>query len=1342
MSINEIEGYPLSAEQRRLWAVGGQSGTQRVRAEVSIHGPLRVDALKQAVASTCERFEVLRTRLLRLAGMSTPLQAVADAAVTVHDGPLPEAAPESTQDAPLRCALVRESPEHHRLCLELPALCMDAFALKDLVAAIGRAYAGLVEDGDPLQYIDYADWQREFLAGEDKAEAAAYWRRLAESIPAPSTLPQEHKEGARGTGAPLGLEAEVAAPERLRALARRLGADEATLAHAAFQVLLWRLTGQSPVVSSRRYDGRVYEQLEGALGTFARSLPVVTPIPSDYRLADLLEPLRQVHAAHQKHAIAFDADIWPSLVPSPAQAPCAFRFVSWPDSEHGGARFHLERLEAHEDVAALTLALTDDGQRLGARLEYDASRFSSPDMRRFLQGYLTLLGALCEQPEARLVTLPLLGAEDERRIVREWNATALAADTTTCVHERFAAFAASQPDVPAVACEGVSLTFREANRRANQLAHHLRALGVRTGDAVGLCLPRSVDAIVALLGILKAGAAYVPLDPELPAKRLAFILENTRAPVAVTTAELEGRLEGFTGTRVRLDADAAALASRGVEDPKVPVEPEHLAYVLYTSGSSGQPKGVMVRHRGLANLAVALEQAIYRGRGERLKVGLNAPLAFDASVKQVIQVCQGHTLHVLTDRIRLDGRALAAYLRENPLDVLDLTPTQLRLLLENEAGVTLAHLPVLLLGGEAIDPALWKRLATEGRGAYNLYGPTECTVDTTVAPVTGAGAEPTIGKPLANVRVYLLDKGLRPVPVGVPGELYIGGEGVARGYCGRPDLSADRFMPDPFSDAPGARMYRSGDVMRFTEDGQLVFMGRVDFQVKIRGFRIELEEIEQSLGTHPAVKHAAVTARDDERGDRQLVAYVVPRRRNAPRLDKRPRYALPNGMAVLHQNKNETDYLFRELFLERLYIRHGVHLPESGVIFDVGANIGMFSLFASLHAPALQVYAFEPLPPLYETATANCELYGPRVKTFSFGLSNREHTETFTFYSRYTMMSGRSEYANAEDEVNVIKTFLRNQRSAGDASADTLLTNADELLEGRFAEERHTVRLRRLSDVIREQGVDRIDLLKVDVQRAELDVLEGLDAEHWPMVRQVVMEVHDARGHASEGRVERVTRLLESKGFRVQTDQDPLLEGTDRHNLYAWREDRLVTPAPASAAVDPREVSPVLTADAVRAHLKQVLPEFMLPRHVVLMDELPLTLTGKVNRQALPPPETVAAQTRTGYVEPRNELERRIAAIFAEVLKVERVGIHDQFFDLGGHSLLLVQAHNRISKAVDAQLSMLDLFRNPTVASLVTFLEAGKQQAPEKAEDVDEAARRRVEAMKRQKDRSKSRGDV
>ena len=1347
MSIDEIEGYALSAEQRRLRAAGGRTGAQWVRATVSLEGPLRTQALKQALEQVCERNEILRMRLVRLPGMSVPLQTVGEMSVAWREeegGQGGEEAPAFVLDKGpmLHCRLRRLAPERHELSLALPALVMDTFALRDLVAEVGQAYAG--QGGEPgLQYIDYSDWQREFLAGEEKAESAAYWRRLAESAPEPTVLPFERKgqwEGERLVG----VEAALEAPEGLRALARRTGVDEGTVLHAAFQVLLWRLGGRSPVVSYRRYEGRAYEQLASALGTFARSLPVVTALPDDYRLADLLEPLRRDNEAHQRHALAFDAEASPTLAASASRPPCAFGFSVWPPVVYGELTMRLVRLESHEDIFALQLTATDVGHAIALRLEFSAERFSEADMRRFLDAYRCVVADLVGRPEAPLARLNVLEEQERHRLLREWNATALPADTTRCVHELFADLAATQPDFPAVVCEDVRLSFAEVNRRANQLAWHLRSLGVGMDDVVGLFFPRSAEAIVALLGILKAGAAYVPLDVEMPARRLGFLLADTSAKAVVTLGGLTEKLEGFSGPVIRLDADREVLASQRAENPTGTAHPESLAYILFTSGSSGQPKGAMIRHSSLANLAVALEAAIYRERGPRLAIGLNASLAFDASVKQVIQLSRGHTLHVLTDRTRLDGKALLAYLEQHPLDGLDLTPTQLKLLLENDASVKATRLPMLTLGGEALDTGLWKRLSEDGgKGAFNLYGPTECTVDTTVCPVTAAWQdEPTIGRPLANVRVYVLDRWMQPVPVGVPGELYIGGDGVARGYRGRPGLTAERFLPDPFSERPGARMYRSGDMVRYTEDGRILFMGRVDFQVKVRGVRIELEEIEQNLLQHPSVKQAAVAVREDTPGDVRLVAYVVPRRRNAPRLDGHTRYALRNGLAVVHQNKNETDYLHRELFLERVYVRHGVRMPARGVIFDVGANIGMFSLFASLHAPACRVYAFEPLPPLHQTLNLNCELYGGEVKTFNFGLSHQEQSTTFTFYSRYTMMSGRTEYANATDEVSVIKTFLENQRSSGDAGAGELLRNADELLEGRFAEERHEVRLRRLSDVIREEGVERIELLKVDVQRAELDVLRGIDDEHWDRIQQVVMEVHDGKGQASEGRVQQLRELLSARGFRVEVDQDSLLRGTDRHNLFAWREDRPVEAVAGEAARDARSLSTVLTAEDVRSFLKQSLPDFMLPRSVVLLDELPLTLTGKVNRQALPAPEALAAESRSGYVEPRNELERKLSAIWAEVLKVERVGIHDHFFELGGHSLLLVQVHNRLDKVLERKLSMLDLFRHPTVASLVDFLQSAAQEQKPPEEDVDEAARRRNDAMKRQRARGKSRGDV
>ncbi|HEU4408797.1 MAG TPA: amino acid adenylation domain-containing protein [Polyangiaceae bacterium] len=1346
MSAAQIEGYPLSVEQRRAWEAAEAAGPRWVRATLELEGALDRAALRRALEAACERHEITRTRFARLPGMGLPLQSVAPPSLSWAEGEGRAGAAPAFDLAAGRLLVAELSaagPGSHRLSLALPAVAADAFALRDLANEVGAAYAGAPAAGEPLQYIDYADWQREFLAGDEKEESAAYWRRFGAPPAAAAALPFD-RGGASAPGLFGAVEGALEAGP-LRELAARFGVDEASLLHAVFHALVGRLAGADPALTARRYDGRAYEQLAGAVGPYARTLPVLTPLPCDYRLADLLGALGPLNEAHPRHALAFDPGAGPAgLAAAPPRPPCSFCFVRWPEASFGAGRARLARLEAHEEPVALQLVAADVGPRVRLRVDYDGARFAEADARLLLEACECSLAELARRPEAPLRSLRLVGDRERRRLLEAGAGESVALGPADLVHERLAAVAAASAGATAVVCDDVELSFGELEQRANRLAQHLRAIGVRPGDAVGLCLPRSAEAIVAIFAAFKAGAAYVPLDPEAPAARSRVMLEDTRAAAVLTADPLAARFEGFAGPVVRLDRDAGAIASRPAAAPGPPVHPEQLAYVLYTSGSSGRPKGVMVRHRSLANLGAALERAVYRGRGARLAVGLNASFAFDASVKQIVQLARGHALHVLADRVRLDGRALADYLRRRPLDVLDLTPTQLELLLDSP-GVPEPELwPTLLLGGEPIEPALWRRLGAEfPRGAFNVYGPTECTVDATAAAIAPGAAGPTIGGALANVRTYVLDEWLEPAPAGVPGELYVGGEGVARGYLGRPGLTAERFVPDPFAPGPGARMYRTGDVVRADGEGRLAFVGRADLQTKVRGVRVEPEEIERVLLEHPSVRAAAVIAYGDRPSDRRLAAYVAPRRANAPNVGRRRRFALPNGLAVVHQNKNETEYLYREIFEARAYVRHGVRLPARGVVFDVGANVGLFTLFVALNAPACRVYAFEPLPPLFETLGANVGLYGGDVKAMPFGLSSREGRAEFSYYARYTMMSGQSDYASADDEVAVIKAFLENQRGAGDAGAALLLESADELLAGRFAAERHDVRLRRLSDVVRDEGVGRIDLLKIDVQRAELDVLEGVDDEHWGRIAQIVMEVHDGAGRATEGRVARARGLLEARGFRVEVEQDPLLRGTDRHNLYAWREGAPVEPADPALARDPRAGAAVLDAGEVRAWLRGRLPEVMVPHAVALLDELPLTPSGKVDRRALPAPE--GPRGGASYVEPSGELERAIAAVWAEVLGVERVGLHDNFFDLGGHSLLLVRAHARLGESLGARLSLLDLFGRPTVASLAAFLREGAGgggAGPGDAEATDEAARRRAEAMRRQRARAKARGEA
>jgi FkbM family methyltransferase len=482
---------------------------------------------------------------------------------------------------------------------------------------------------------------------------------------------------------------------------------------------------------------------------------------------------------------------------------------------------------------------------------------------------------------------------------------------------------------------------------------------------------------------------------------------------------------------------------------------------------------VTVQHDSVVNLVVALKHAVYdQLSGASLRVALNASLAFDASIKQWVQLLAGHTLVLVPEELRREGGELLAYMERQRIAVLDCTPTQLQIL--HEAGLTRENpssLKALLVGGEAINGDLWQELQGDAHVHYfNLYGPTECTVDATVCLLRRDAARVTIGRPVANVQTYILDPRQQPVPVGVVGELYIGGSGVARGYLDQPALTAERFVPDAFGDEAGARLYRTGDLARYLSDGQIEFVGRADGQIKVRGYRIELGEIESALRRHKAIADAVVVVREDKPNERPLVAYVLPKRNFGSAVDNGTHYRLPNGMTVAHQNQNETDYLYREIFEKQIYLKHGIELGEKSCIFDVGANIGMFTLFVSQYFPDAKIYAFEPIKPIFDMLRTNAKLSGAEVELRQFGLSHHEKVDSFTYYPRYSMMSGLRAYANAGDELEVINRYLRNEQLSGENGSAGLLEHADELLEGRFEGEAQQCRLSRLSDEIRDEN--------------------------------------------------------------------------------------------------------------------------------------------------------------------------------------------------------------------------------------------------------------------------------
>jgi amino acid adenylation domain-containing protein/FkbM family methyltransferase len=931
----------------------------------------------------------------------------------------------------------------------------------------------------------------------------------------------------------------------------------------------------------------------------------------------------------------------------------------------------------------------------------------------------------------------------ERRALAAWNHTRAAYPAAhLCLHQLIAAQAARTPAATALAFAGEELTYGELAARANRLARHLRRLGVGPEVLVGICAERSLDLLVGLLAILQAGGAYVPLDPSYPAERLGFMLEDARVPVLLLDSRLAAVLPERAETRrVWLD-DAGAWSGESPLDLANLTHPDNLAYAIYTSGSTGRPKGAMNTHRAIVNRLLWMQDAY--GLTAADSVLQKTPISFDVSVWELFwPLLAGARLVLARPGGHQDAAYLVGVIAAERITTVHFVPAMLRAFLDQPGVESLSSLRRVIASGEALPYELAQRfLRRSPAELYNLYGPTEAAVDVTawrceredapsrVSAAPGPSEVPAsagmpIGRPIANLQIHLLDRGGQPVPVGVPGELFIGGIGLARGYLARPELTAERFVPAPFGGEgggaeAGARLYRTGDLARYRDDGAVEFLGRLDHQVKVRGVRIELGEIEAALDRHPAVAAAVVVAREEATGDRRLAAYVVPAARRAGpvagwlrlhaagELAGRALHELDNGMMIAHLNRGETDFLYQEIFADRTYLRHGISLTDGACVFDVGANIGLFTLQAGRAARGVRVFAFEPMPALYPLLRLNSAAYGIDARLFDCALAARAGSAEMTYYPRLSLLSGR--FADSAAEREVMQAFLRQQeRAAGLALSPA---EAEALLAESLRAERVICPLRTLSGVIAAEGVERIDLLKVDVEKSELEVLAGLREEDWDKVRQVVIEVHDEAGR------ETVTRLLWRHGFAVTAEPGSQLAGTGLCTLYGRRPEPAerhpteeqgagaAADAPDSAAAE--WSSPSRLVQDLRAALRASLPEAMVPADFVLLPELPLSPAGKVDRRALPPPETglpALAELAAAGVAPRTETEKELAAVWGELLGRQRVSAGDSFFDLGGHSLVATQLISRLRERWGVELTLGAIFAHPTLAALATLVE-------------------------------------
>jgi amino acid adenylation domain-containing protein len=893
---------PLSFAQERMWLLEQlQPGGARyaVPYAVRLRGPVDAAVLERCVEELVARHEALRTTFPTVEG--SPRQVVAPPprvplrVLDWRERPDGDRAAEAfiTEEASrpfaldtgplLRAFLLRLAGEASVLLLSLHHIVVDGASLEVLERELRVLYAAFSR-GAPsplppptLQAADYAVWQRAWHQGAAMERQLAYWREQLAGAPAVLELPSDRPRPAvRSFAGEFQARQLGHAPlDAVRALGRREGATPFMVLLAAWQALLGRLTGQDDFVVGTITAGRTRAETEGLVGCFVNTLALRARLAGAGGFRALLTRVREdclAAFAHQELPFERLVDaLQPERVPG-VNPLFQVTFSHHPPVAAPAGGLTLEPLEVRTGAAKfdLTLATSELPEGLQVVLEYATDLFEPDTVARVLDGFQVLLEGALASPDAPLHALPLLSEAERGRLLVEWNDTAADFPRERPVHALFEQCAARTPQATALVLGEARLDYRELDARANQLAWHLRALGVGPEARVGLCLERSLELGVAMLGVLKAGGAYVPLDPTLPPERLAFMAEDARLHVLVTHRGLQERLPGFQGARVCLDTDREALASRPERAPPSLTAPDNAAYVIYTSGSTGRPKGVVVPHAGLTHVITFSVRRLGLGGEDRwLQV---ASAGFDASVVEVFTVLTaGATLELLPPEAVGSGPELARLLRTRGITACFMPPSLLEVVPEGEYP----RLRTLFVGGEASSPGLVARWAP-GRRFYNAYGPTEVSIYATLHEHTESdGAALPLGRPIANARVYVLDRHLRPVPVGVTGELYLGGAGLARGYLHRPDLTAERFLADPFSAEPGARMYRTGDLARHRPDGTLEFRGRVDTQVKLRGYRIELGEIEAALAEHPRVREAVVLLREDAPGVRYLAAYVV-----------------------------------------------------------------------------------------------------------------------------------------------------------------------------------------------------------------------------------------------------------------------------------------------------------------------------------------------------------------------------------------------------------------------------------------------------------------------------------
>jgi len=1458
---------PLSYAQERLWLLDQLAPNHpfyNMPVAVRINRPVDVEALRAAMNEIVRRHEALRTTFAVAGG--GPVQRIAprlELDLPVIDlSRFDESRQQSEVDrytkqkrdrpfdlsrGPLvRACLLRLGEAEHVFLLVMHHIVSDGWSMGVLVGELTELYEASAAGRParlpelPVQYADYALWQRKWLSGEVLDGQLSYWKETLSGLPElelPTDRPRPAVQTFRGASETFRFSRQTA--EALEKLSRREGVTLFVTLLAAFQTLLHRYTGQDDIAVGSGIANRGRAELEGLIGFFVNAVVMRGDLSGDPTFRELLARVHQVCLGAYAHQdLPFDKlveELQPERRSNYNPLSRVFLVLQnfpMPSVESSGVGFDELLTGAGTAKFDLTLFLRETEEGLLAALEYNTDLFERATVVRLLGHFERLVEGALADPDARLSELPLLTEPERRQVLIDFNATATDYPRDACIQELFEGQARQTPDAPAVVFEGQTLSYRQLNERSNQLAHHLRGLGVGPEVLVGICVERSIEMIVGLLGILKAGGAYVPLDPSYPRERLEFMLEDTGVRLLLAAGSLAEQLPTLAVETVRLDGDFDRFAKYGRDNPSVQTGPENLAYVMYTSGSTGRPKGVAVVHRSVVRL---VRRTNYVELGPNEVFLLFAPLSFDASTFEIWGPLLTRGKLVVFPPGLPTPDELGRFIRDHRITTLWLTAglfhQQVDTGLEYLSGVR-----QLLAGGDVLSPPHVAKALAKLKDCLliNGYGPTENTTFTcchTMRSGEKVDGPIPIGSPVANTQVYILDRHRQPVPVGVPGELYIGGDGLARGYHGHPELTAEKFVPNPFSTSSDSRLYRTGDLARWLPDGAVEFLGRIDRQVKVRGFRIEPKEIESALVEHPAIREAAVTVRRDRPDDKRLVAYFVANtddteggrqvRRwhrehiaewlrlyddtySRPPADDDPTFNIVGWESSYTGEPIPADQM--QVWVDQTVERIRARQPSR--VLEIGCGTGL--LLFRVAPDCTKYWGTDFSQPALKHVEKQLERPGrqlPQVRLLERTADDFEGVETDSF-DMVILNSVVQYFPDIDYLVDVLHKAADAVRPGGSifvgdvrslpllealhasvemhkAPASLSLGELRRRVEDRIEQEQELV-IDPAFFFALQQAWPKVGHVEVRQKRGRedneltkfrYDVLLGIDGTaaaprevrwlDWRKERLTVADLGrllderrpdllglrdvpnarlrdevrilrwlasedpskilgDLRGELSDGandtvHPESLWALGEQKGYRVEIGtSDAPAEGTC--DVLLRRCDGR-TGEPASGVVEfPRRRAPEgrtwsrfanyplkrkrarRLVPRLREHVRTKLPDYMMPSAFVPLETMPLTPNGKIDYAALPAPDSSRPELQKQYLAPRNPTEALLAEIWSEVLGIDRVGVADNFFDLGGHSMLAVQVMSEIERRCGRRLPLASLFQEPTIEHLGRLL--------------------------------------